>query len=63
VAAIDISTRLPLSGGTMTGNITRSGMGTHRYNASASLTSGAEYYLPTGSARPTAAEGVKVYYY
>jgi hypothetical protein len=63
VAAIDISTLLPKAGGTMTGNITRSGMGSHRYNASASLTSGATYFLATGSTRPTAAEGVVIFYY
>jgi hypothetical protein len=63
VAAIDISTLLPKAGGTMTGNIVRSGMGSHRYNASASLTSGATYFLATGSTRPTAAEGVVIFYY
>lgn len=63
VSAINTAALLPLAGGTVTGNIVRSGMGTHRYNASASLTSGATYFLATGSARPTAAEGVVVFYY
>lgn len=63
VAAINVSSYLPLAGGTVTGNITRSGAGAHRYNAAGSLTSGATYYLPTGSARPSPAEGVVVFYY
>lgn len=63
VDGIDVSSLMPKSGGAFTGNVTRSGSGAYRYNASSSLTSGATYYLPTGSARPTAAEGVVVFYY
>lgn len=63
VNGINVASYLPLAGGTVTGTITQSGAGAHRYNASSSLTSGATYFLPTGSARPTAAEGVVVFYY
>ena len=63
VSAIDVSAYLPLAGGTVTANIVRSGKGSHRYNADATLTSGATYFLATGTARPTAAEGVVVFYY
>lgn len=63
VGAINTSALLPLAGGTMTGTITQSGGGSHRYNALATLTSGATHFLATGSARPTAAEGVVVFYY
>lgn len=63
VAGINVSAYLPLVGGTVTGTITQTGGGAYRYNASSSLTSGATYFLPTGSARPAAAEGVMVFYY
>lgn len=64
VAAINVSNYLPLAGGTVIGNITRSGSGVHRYNADATLTSGRTYFLPTGSARPSpAAEGDVIFYY
>ena len=63
VNAINVSGYMPLAGGTFTGNVLQTGAGAHRYNASSSLTSGATYFLPTGSARPTAAEGVVVFYY
>lgn len=63
VAAIDTSTLLAKAGGTVTGNITRSDMGSHRYNASATLTSGATYIVATGTTRPTAAEGIIIFYY
>jgi hypothetical protein len=59
----DFSTLMPKSGGAFTGNITRSGSGAYRYNADSSLTGGATYFQATGSARPTAAEGVVVFYY
>jgi len=63
VVAIDTSTLMPKSGGTFTAPIYYTGSGAYRYNANSSHTSGAEYFLPVGSARPSPAEGVKVYYY
>jgi hypothetical protein len=63
VAAVDTTTLLPKAGGTVTGDITRSGKGVYRYNADSTLVNGATYFLATGSSRPTAAEGVVVFYY
>lgn len=63
VAAINVSGYMPLSGGVFTGAITLNGAGAYRYNASSSLASGATYFLPSGSARPSAAEGVLAFYY
>lgn len=63
VAGISVASYMPLAGGTFTGNVLQSGAGAYRYNASSSLTSGATYFLPTGSARPAPAEGVVVFYY
>ena len=55
---------LATTGGTMTGNITRTGAGPHLYHASSSLTSGAVEIVPTGTARPTTpAEGYTRFYY
>jgi hypothetical protein len=63
LSAPDISSRMPVSGGAFTGAITLSGAGAYRYNASASLASGATHFLPAGSARPAPAEGVVVFFY
>jgi hypothetical protein len=58
-----LSSAMPVTGGAFTGNITRQGNGGYRYNASSSLTSGLEYFLPEGSSLPTPAEGVVVNFY
>lgn len=63
VDAIDTADLLPKAGGTVTGNITRSGMGPHLYHANSALASGGVYIQATGSTRPTAAEGRIVFYY
>ena len=63
VVAIDVSSYLPLAGGTMTGNISRSGAGSHLYYASNTLISGAVHVQPAASALPTPAEGVMVFIY
>jgi hypothetical protein len=55
---------LPLAGGTVTGDITRSGAGAYTYYASSSLTGGKEYVQTTGAALPSSpAEGTKVFQY
>lgn len=64
VAAISVSSYMPLAGGAFTGNITRSGAGAYSYYADTSLTSGAEYVQLTATALPSSpAEGTKVYQY
>lgn len=63
VSAISVSSLMPKSGGVFTAAPTLSGGGSFRYNASSSLISGATYFLPVGSKRPAAAEGVVVFYY
>jgi hypothetical protein len=63
VAGIDVSSLMPKSGGEFVGEITRALAGGYRYNAAPSQINGATYFLPTGSARPTAVEGVVVFYY
>ena len=55
---------LPTAGGTMTGNITRSGAGPHLYFANSGFTTGAFDFQPTGTARPSSpAEGYTRFYY
>ena len=55
---------LATTGGTMTGNITRSAAGPHLYFVGATSTSGAVEIVPTGTARPTTpAEGYTRFYY
>lgn len=49
----DASAYLLKSGGTMTGNINRSGAGTHAYYASGSFLSFKVHLVPEGSTRPT----------
>jgi hypothetical protein len=64
VAAIDISTLMPKSGGAFTNNPTRSGSGGYLYNANSAQGGGKVSILPTGSARPSSpAEGDMVFYY
>lgn len=59
-----ITTGLPLTGGTVTGAILFSGAGAYRYNVDSTLTSGRDYHLIEGSARPASpAEGDRVFYY
>lgn len=64
VAAISVSSYMPLSGGAFTGSVTRSGAGAFSYYASSSLTSGIEYVQPLATALPSSpGEGTKVYQY
>jgi hypothetical protein len=64
VAAISVSSYMPLAGGAFTGNITRSGAGAFSYYVSSTLISGAEYVQPVADALPSSpAEGTKVYQY
>lgn len=60
VAAIDTSTGLPLTGGEVTGVITRGGAGAHLYHVGPTLLSGAVHAQPLSQALPTGAEGVIV---
>lgn len=53
---------LPLAGGTMTGNIVRSGKGIHPYFDNASMTGG-KIYIQAAGADPTANPGDVVYEY
>ena len=54
---------LPLSGGTLTGDIVRQGRGAYLHHAGAGQTNGQVVFLPEGSARPAQAEGMVVFYY
>jgi hypothetical protein len=64
VAAINTAGFLPLTGGTLTGQITRSGSGGYRFNANAAQSGGATYFLPVGTALPASpAEGDTVFFY
>lgn len=60
----DFSTLLLKTGGAVTGNITRDGLGPHRYSGSNTFTTGREDWLPEGAALPTAPENghVVVFY-
>lgn len=58
------STLLAKTGGTMTGNIIRSGGGAHRWNANNAHLGGKESFLPEGSANPTSpTAGDVVFFY
>lgn len=55
---------LPLAGGTVTGQITRSGAGGYLYNAASAQGGGAVYVVPTGTALPSSPqEGTFVFFY
>lgn len=55
---------MPLSGGSFTGQIKRSGAGGYLYNAAAAQTGGGVYDLPQGSALPPSPqEGTRVFFY
>jgi hypothetical protein len=57
-------TYLPLAGGTLTGQIARSGSGGYLYNAASAQSGGAVYVLPQGSALPSSPqEGTFVFFY
>lgn len=58
-----ISTGMPVSGGAFTGDITRSTQGAYLHYQSTALTDGRVYVLPEGTALPTPAEGVLVFFY
>ena len=53
----EIPATLPLTGGTVTGNIVRSGGGAHWYWADAAATSGRVFKTDAGAADPTSLEG------
>ena len=64
VVAINVSTYVPFSGGTFTGQIFRQGGGGYLYNANATQSGGAVYWLPSGTALPVSpAEGDTVFFY
>lgn len=54
---------LPTAGGTMTGEIQRSSQGAFLHHSGAAQTEGKVTFLPEGSGRPAAAEGLIVFYY
>lgn len=56
-ALLGLGTYLATAGGTMTGNITRSGAGPHIYHTDSSLTSGRFMWTAAGAADPTSADG------
>lgn len=56
-AATGIVEGLPLNGGTVTGNITRSGLGTHLYHADAAMTSGRVFVTAAAAPDPTSLPG------
>ena len=58
-----LASGMPIAGGAFTGDITRQGRGGYLHHASSGLTSGQVHFLPEGSPRPSAAEGVVVFYY
>jgi hypothetical protein len=62
VTGINLSNYVTVSGGTV-GPLIYTASGAYRFNAQSSLTNGATYYLPVGSARPAPGEGVVVFYY
>jgi hypothetical protein len=64
VAGINVSNLMPLSGGTFTGQIKRSGGGGYFYNANSTQAGGKVSFLATGSALPAApSEGDMVFFY
>lgn len=54
---LGIVASLPLTGGAVTGNITRSGAGPHIYHADGALTSGRIFITANGAADPTSLPG------
>jgi len=56
-ATLGVVNGLPLAGGTVTGNILRSGAGPHLYHNDGTLTSGKLYVTAAGAADPTTANG------
>ena len=56
-------TVMPISGGTFTGDILRKDRGAYLHHAGSAQTDGRVMFLPEGSARPTGAEGMVVFYY
>lgn len=52
-----VSSYLALTGGTVSGNITRSGAGTHIYHNDPALTSGRVFITSVGATDPTSAAG------
>jgi len=58
-----VGTFMPFSGGSFTGNVTRQGRGAFIHHANAAQTDGQIFFLPDGTARPPAAEGIVVFYY
>lgn len=60
----DFTTLLSKTGGTMTGNIVRSGGGAHRWNANNAHVGGKTSFLPEGSANPASpSAGDVVFFY
>lgn len=58
-----IGAYVPATGGAFTGTVTRQGRGAFMHHANAAQTEGQVYFLPEGTIRPAAAEGVVVFYY
>jgi hypothetical protein len=56
-ALLGIVASLPLTGGTMTGNILRSGAGPHQYHVDGTFVSGRKFYTAAGAADPTSQVG------
>jgi hypothetical protein len=54
---------VPSTGGTYTGDIFRQSRGAYLHHAGSGQTDGRVMFLPEGSARPAAAEGMIVFYY
>jgi hypothetical protein len=58
-AATGIADALPLTGGSISGNITRLGAGAHTYWSDATMTSGREFLTSAAGADPTSLPGDK----
>lgn len=54
---------MPITGGAFTGDITRQGRGGYLHHANSAQPTGPVYTVPEGTARPSASEGVIVFYY
>jgi hypothetical protein len=54
---LGIVASLPLTGGTVSGNIVRSGGGPHAYHTDSALTSGRIFHTTAGAADPTSTDG------
>jgi hypothetical protein len=64
VSGINVSTLMPIAGGTFTGQIKRSGGGGYFYNANATQSGGKITFLTSGSALPSSPqEGDMVFFY